>query len=199
MLKRVFDISFSIAALFVLGSIFLVAALWVKFNSPGPVFFRQLHVGQYGSEFSIYKFRNMQADAERVGPHITAGSDARITGSREFLRKYKIDEIPQFINVLMGTMSVVGSRPEIPRNVAYYRSELRESVLSIRAGITDRASIEFNAESEILGREMDLEKAYIEKILPIKLRYYAAYARHHSLWADLLIVAATLRAIVFRQ
>lgn len=199
MLKRVFDILFSTAALFVLSPILLVVALWVKFDSPGPVFFRQSRVGQHGREFRIYKFRTMQADAERVGPHLTAGSDARITRSGKFLRKHKIDEIPQFINVLMGTMSVVGPRPEIPRYVAFYPSELRDSVLSIRPGITDRASIEFKDESEILDRAEDPEKTYIETILPIKLRYYAAYARHRSLWVDLLIVVATLRAIVLRQ
>ena len=199
MLKRVFDILFSTGALFVLSPILLVVAFWVKCDSPGPVFFRQLRVGQHGRNFRIYKFRTMQADAEDVGPQITAGSDARITRSGKFLRKYKIDEFPQFINVLSGAMSVVGPRPEVPRYVALYPMELRELVLSVRPGITDQASIECKDESDILARAEDPEKAYVEKILPIKLRYYADYARHRSLWADFLIVVATFGAIFLRR
>lgn len=196
MLKRGFDIGFSAAVLLVLSPLLLAVALWVKLDSPGPVFFRQRRVGLRGREFLIYKFRTMRTDAEATGPQITIGADARITRSGVFLRKYKIDEFAQFINVLVGDMSVVGPRPEVPRYVALYPSGAREVVLSVRPGITDRASIEFRNESELLNRSNDPLQAYVNEVLPIKLDYYSKYVRERTFMGDLKIIGLTLLALV---
>lgn len=198
MLKRGFDIIFSAAVLLVLAPLLLAVALWVKIDSPGPVFFQQRRVGLRGREFLIYKFRTMGTDAEARGPQITIGADARITRSGAFLRKYKIDEFAQFINVLIGDMSVVGPRPEVPQYVAIYPSGTREIVLSVRPGITDRASIEFKDENNILGKAPDPHQAYVIEVLPIKLRYYTAYVQQRSFFGDLKIIFATLVALVRR-
>lgn len=198
MLKRGFDIFFSALALLLLAPLLLGVALWVKLDSHGPVFFRQRRVGLRGREFLIYKFRTMGADAEARGPQITIGADARITRSGSFLRKYKMDELAQFINVLIGDMSVVGPRPEVPQYVALYPSHVREIVLSVRPGITDRASIEFKDENEILGKAPDPHQAYVNEVLPIKLGYYMAYVQQRSFAGDLQIIFATLAA-VFRS
>ena len=141
MSKRLFDIAFAGLALLLLCPVLLAVALWVRLDSPGPVFFRQQRVGQGGRPFSIYKFRTMHTGAEAVGPQITVGQDARITRAGTWLRRSKLDELPQFLNVLRGDMSVVGPRPEVPRYVAHYPADLRDKVLSVRPGITDIASI----------------------------------------------------------
>ncbi|MEO8057356.1 MAG: sugar transferase [Burkholderiales bacterium] len=188
MLKRAFDIFFSAGALLVLSPLLLLVALWVKINSPGPVFFRQRRVGRGGSEFQIYKFRTMATDAETRGPQITVGADARITRPGAFLRKYKIDELPQFINVLLGDMSVVGPRPEVPRYVALYPPDVRDLVLSVRPGITDLASIEYRDENELLGRSADPERTYIDEVMPAKLAYCERYVREQNFKGDLEII-----------
>lgn len=199
MAKRIFDIFFAGVALVVLAPALLAIALWVKLDSPGPVFFRQVRVGRRGREFRIYKFRTMQPNAERVGPQITVGADARVTRSGAFLRKSKLDELPQFINVLLGDMSVVGPRPEVPRYVACYPAHLADLVLSVRPGITDRASIEYRDENELLGASSDPEATYVEQILPVKLAYYADYAVNHSLWSDIRIVLCTVAAVFSKR
>ena len=196
MLKRGFDIFFSASVLLTFAPVLLVVALWVKLDSAGPVFFRQRRVGLRGREFLIYKFRTMATDAESRGPQITAGADARITRAGVVLRKYKIDELAQFINVLIGDMSVVGPRPEVPQYVALYPSAAREIVLSVRPGITDRASIEFKDESDILGKAPDPHLAYVREVLPIKLDYYTAYVRRQSFLEDLKIILATVVAVL---
>ena len=198
MLKRAFDIVFSVAVLLILAPVLFVVALWVKLDSPGTVFFRQLRVGLRGHEFLIYKFRTMATDAEANGPQITIGADARITRSGAFLRKYKIDEFAQFINVLLGDMSVVGPRPEVPQYVALYPRGLREIVQSVRPGITDRASIEFKDENDILGRSADPHCAYVNEVLPIKLDYYREYVLQRSFFGDLRIIFATMAAVLHR-
>lgn len=198
MLKRAFDILFSASVLLVFAPLLLAVALWVKLDSSGPVFFRQQRVGLRGREFLIYKFRTMSTDAEARGPQITVGADARITRSGVFLRKYKLDELAQFINVLGGDMSVVGPRPEVPQYVARYPSAIREVVLSVRPGITDRASIEFKDESVILGKASDPYQAYVSEVLPIKLRYYTAYVEQRSFFGDLKIIFATMFAVLHR-
>lgn len=196
MLKRGFDIVFSVAVLLLLAPLLLAVALWVKLDSPGPVFFRQRRVGLRGREFLIYKFRTMSTNAEAVGPQITIGADARITHSGALLRKYKIDEFAQFINVLIGDMSVVGPRPEVPQYVALYPCGTREIVLSVRPGITDRASIEFRDESNILNKSKDPLHAYVQDVLPIKLAYYTAYVRERTFMGDLRIICMTLVALL---
>lgn len=191
MLKRAFDLVFSSVALLILAPLLLAVAGWIRFDSPGPVFFRQVRVGRDGREFRIYKFRTMRVDAERRGPQITVGVDPRITGPGHLLRKYKLDELPQFLNVLLGDMSVVGPRPEVPRYVALYPAQLRGCVLSVRPGITDLASIEYRDENDLLGRSTNPERTYVEQVLPAKLALCERYVRSRSFTGDLRIILRT--------
>ncbi len=199
MLKRLFDIGFSALALLIVAPLLLLAALWIKLDSPGPVFFRQVRVGRQGREFRIYKFRTMRTDAERRGPQITVGVDARITSSGHFLRRYKLDELPQFLNVLLGDMSVVGPRPEVPRYVAMYPAGQRETVLRVRPGITDIASLEYKDENELLGRSDDPERTYVEQVMPAKLALCERYVLERSFLGDLRIIARTLGVFLPRH
>jgi lipopolysaccharide/colanic/teichoic acid biosynthesis glycosyltransferase len=195
MSKRLFDLLAAGAGLVLLAPLLLVMALWIKLDSPGPVLFRQQRIGRHGVPFDIYKFRTM-ADRPDAGRQLTVGRDPRITRAGHFLRRSKLDELPQLLNVLQGTMSLVGPRPEVPRYVACYPPEARKAVLSVAPGITDLASILYKEESEILGRAADPERAYIETILPVKLAYYQRYVRERSFWLDLRIIFQTLAAIV---
>lgn len=196
MSKRLFDMAFSALALVLLAPLLVAMAAWIRFDSPGSIFFRQTRIGREGQPFRIYKFRTMQVGADAAGPAITVGEDERITRAGHWLRRTKLDELPQFINVLAGDMSIVGPRPEVPCYVALYPAELRDTVLSMRPGITDLASIEFRDESTLLGCSSDPERTYVEQILPVKLRYAADYASSHSLWGDLQIVARTAAALL---
>lgn len=196
-MKRLFDLLFAGTALVVLAPALLAMALWIKWDSPGPVFFRQLRVGRHGREFFIYKFRTMRTDAERLGPQITIGADARITRSGHVLRKYKLDELPQFINVLIGDMSVVGPRPEVPRYVAHYTDAQRDVVLSVRPGITDLASIEYRDENALLGASKDPQATYIEVVMPAKLALCERYVRTRSFWGDIAIIVRTAKTAFF--
>lgn len=196
MSKRIFDLVFASAGLIVLAPVFAAIALWIKFDSPGPVFFRQVRVGQHGKPFRIHKFRTMDHDPSPGQPSaLTIGADPRITRSGRFLRKHKLDELAQLIDVVQGKMSLVGPRPEVPKYVAHYPDALREIVLSVKPGITDEASLRFKDESDILGRSPAPEHTYVEEILPAKLELYARYAREHSLFGDCRIVLRTLRAL----
>lgn len=194
--KRTFDLLASTLGLLALAPFLLLVAVAIKLDSPGPVFFRQERVGRLGSVFRIHKFRTMVTDAERRGLQITVGADARVTVVGAFLRRYKLDELPQLIDVLMGNMSLVGPRPEVPRYVALYPDDVRRIVQSVRPGITDLASIEFKAENDILGHAKDPHRAYVEEILPIKLRYYVDYVQGRSFWGDMKIILRTLLAIM---
>jgi len=196
MAKRLFDIAFALLALLLLGPLLLLVALWVRLDSPGPVFFRQQRVGRGGQLFDIVKFRTMRTGAEAMGPQITVGQDTRITHAGAWLRRSKVDELPQFINVLRGDMSVVGPRPEVPRYVALFPADVRQAVLSVRPGITDLASIEFRDESALLAQSQDPERTYVEQILPAKLRHAQEYVRTRSLWLDLRIIARTVLAVL---
>lgn len=196
MLKRLLDIVASGSALLVLGPMLLAIALWVRWDSAGGALFRQERVGRHGRSFHIYKFRSMHTGADRAGPAITVGEDARITRAGHWLRHSKLDELPQLFNVLKGDMSLVGPRPEVPRYVAMYPAELSAIVLSVRPGITDLASIAFRNESALLAQSADPERTYVEDILPVKLDYAARYARDHSLWQDLRILAQTVHAVL---
>lgn len=196
MLKRLFDLIFTIPGIIILSPVLLVLAIWVHFDSNGPIFFRQERVGRYGVSFRIFKFRTMVVDAEKQGKQITVGADKRVTRSGEVLRHYKLDELPQLFNVILGDMSLVGPRPEVPRYIAEYTEEERQEVLSVRPGITDNASIEFRSENEILGRADDPEYAYIHEVLPIKIKYYREYVQNHSVWGDFIIILKTFKAIV---
>ena len=198
MLKRLFDIVFAALALLLLCPLLLAVALWVRLDSPGPVLFRQRRVGRGGRPFDIFKFRTMAAGAEAMGPQITVGADTRITRAGAWLRRAKLDELPQFYNVLRGDMSVVGPRPEVPRYVALYPPEVRTAVLSVRPGITDLASIVYRDESALLARSADPERTYVEQILPAKLDYALQYMRSHTLWLDLRIIGWTVLAVLGR-
>lgn len=193
--KRAFDIVFSLIGLIFLAPIFLFIAVWIKLDSPGPVFFRQKRVGLNQKDFFIHKFRTMYTDAEKRGLQITVGVDPRITKVGHFLRKYKIDEFPQFIDVFLGDMSVVGPRPEVPKYVAKYPEEKRNKLFTMRPGITDWASVKFKDENQILGHAADPEKAYVEEILPIKISYYEKYFEEASITTDLKIILLTLKEV----
>ena len=193
MIKRLFDIATAAVGLALLAPLFALVALWIKLDSTGPVFFRQQRVGRFGKPFNIIKFRTMSA---RTGPalQLTVGADCRITRAGHLLRRYKIDELPQLINVLQGTMSLVGPRPEVPRYMACYPPDARAIVLSVAPGITDWASILYCEESQILGQAPDPERAYIDTILPIKIGYYVRYVQERNFWTDMRIIFGTLVA-----
>jgi lipopolysaccharide/colanic/teichoic acid biosynthesis glycosyltransferase len=196
MAKRLFDLIASLAALILLSPLLLGIALAIKLGSPGPVLFRQERVGRYGRPFRIRKFRTMVADAERTGPQLTRDADPRITRVGHFLRRHKLDELPQLLDVLRGDMSIVGPRPEVPRYVALYPPELRELVLSVRPGITDAASVTYRDESTQLAAGTDPERVYVESIMPHKLELCVEYVRNRSLGGDIRIVARTVAALL---
>ncbi|MES2150735.1 MAG: sugar transferase [Pseudomonadota bacterium] len=195
MSKRLFDLAAAALGLAVLAPLLLAIACWIKLDSPGPVLFRQQRVGRHGILFTIFKFRTMRADAEPAR-QLTVGQDERITRAGTCLRHHKLDELPQLWNVLEGSMSLVGPRPEVPRYVASYPPALRSVVLSVAPGITDWASIHFKEENAILGRASDPERAYLDTILPIKLEYYVRYVRERSFRTDLRIIVHTLAALL---
>jgi len=198
MAKRAFDLLGAGLALLLLAPLMLAIALLVKLDSPGPVFFRQQRVGRHGVPFRIHKFRSMVLDAALRGPALTVGADARITRVGRWLRRTRLDELPQFIDVLAGHMSLVGPRPEVPEYVAHYPAGLRERALSVRPGITSPASLMFLDESELLARAADPRREYIEVILPRKLQCAVDYAEKASLRSDLCVLLRTLRLLATR-
>ena len=198
MQKRLFDVLGAAVGLVLLAPLLLGIALWIKLDSRGPVFFRQQRVGRFGAPFHIHKFRSMCEDAPLAGPQITVGADPRITRAGRFLRRTKLDELPQLLDVLAGTMSLVGPRPEVPRYVALYPPAMRDKVLSVRPGITDPASIEYRDESMLLARAANPEQVYVEQIMPAKLRYAAEYVDHMSVINDVRLIGATLRSLFSR-
>jgi lipopolysaccharide/colanic/teichoic acid biosynthesis glycosyltransferase len=197
MIKRLFDFLFSLIGLLLLGFVFLLIASWIKIDSQGGVFFRQERVGLKGRIFKIHKFRSMYKDSESKGK-LTIGSDVRITKPGKFLRKYKIDELPQLIDVLLGKMSLVGPRPEVQEFIELYPIDIRSKVLSVRPGITDMASIEMIDENEILGKYKDVKQAYIDIILPIKQQHYVNYVDNQNILLDIKIIYLTFRKIFSR-
>ena len=194
MLKRIFDITLSLFGLIILLPFMLIIAILIKIDSKGPVFFKQIRVTKNGKEFKIFKYRTMRVGSDKYS-QITVGKDGRITKIGSFLRKYKLDEIPQLINVLIGDMSLVGPRPEVPKYVALYTDEQKE-ILKVRAGITDYASIEFSDENDLLASEEDPEKAYIEKIMPKKLELNKKYLSEISILTDIKIILLTIKKIL---
>lgn len=194
-MKRSFDFCLSLVALLILMPALVLIAAWVRLDSPGPVFFRQIRVGLRGVPFSIHKFRTMHVDPTRSGPQITIGSDPRVTRAGRFLRRYKLDELPQLIDVLVGRMSIVGPRPEVPRYMDAYPPEVRAKVLSVRPGITDWASLEFRDEARFLSESPDPEKTYVEVVLPLKQRHYLRYVADRSLYEDIRIIICTIAAV----
>jgi len=197
-IKRVFDIICALCGLIILSPVLLLIIVLIKLTSTGPVFFRQTRVGQYEKLFQIHKFRTMIVNAEASGLKITVGRDPRITSIGHFLRKTKLDELPQLIDVLMGTMSLVGPRPEVPEYVQYYTNEVKAIVLSVRPGITDWASIKMIDENDILARASDPQQAYIQQILPEKLAYAVRYVQTRSLRLDVYLILLTISKIFTR-
>ena len=192
---RFFDFILSLVGLVVLAPIFIVLAIWIKTDSKGPVFYKQVRVGQNGIDFGLFKFRTMVVDADKKGLITVGGRDPRITRSGYFIRKYKLDELPQLINVLVGDMSLVGPRPEVRKYVDLYTDE-QQKVLSVKPGITDYASIEYMDENEILGKSSDPEKTYIEEIMPEKIKYNMKYISNKSLFEYFKIILLTVLKIV---
>ena len=199
MAKRVFDLLIAGFAIVVLAPVLAAIALAVRLDSPGPVFYRQVRIGRHGVPFRIHKFRTMTHAEHEDGPQITVGADARITRVGAFLRRHKLDELAQLIDVLQGTMSLVGPRPEVPRYVALYPPELRDKVLSVRPGITDSASLLFRDESEQLARAADPEREYVQVVMPRKLALAAAYADEATLGVDVRILWRTARVLLLRR
>ncbi|MFY9311417.1 MAG: sugar transferase [Bacteroidia bacterium] len=195
-MKRLFDIILSIIGLIILAPFFIIIALLIVLDSRGGVFYRQVRVGLNGKDFYLFKFRSMRTDADKKGLLITVGGrDSRITRMGYFIRKYKVDELPQLINVLFGDMSLVGPRPEVRRYVDMYNEE-QKKVLTVKPGITDYASIEYSNENELLGKAADPEKVYIEEIMPAKLRLNLRYIAEQGLATDLKIIFKTIAKII---
>jgi lipopolysaccharide/colanic/teichoic acid biosynthesis glycosyltransferase len=189
--KRLFDVGATIAGLFVLWPVLLIVALLIKLDDGGSVFFRQERVGRAGRRFRVWKFRTMIPDAERRGGTLTVGDDPRTTRVGRWLRRSKVDELPQLFNVLAGDMSLVGPRPEVPRYVARYSADQRR-VLDLVPGITDPASIAYSRESELLARAPDPERYYVTAVMPDKIRINLTYAARATRWTDVKVVLETL-------
>jgi lipopolysaccharide/colanic/teichoic acid biosynthesis glycosyltransferase len=198
MSKRLFDVVSSAAGLIVLSPLMLIIALAVGLDSPGGILFRQDRVGRLGRTFKMLKFRSMRSIADHDGPLITRQGDPRITRVGAFLRRIKLDELPQLINVLRGDMSLVGPRPEVSRYIDMYPEEARRLVLSVRPGMTDEASIAFRNEEALLARASDAEAEYVRKILPRKIDMYVDYVKNRNFIGDLRILLRTLHSICFR-
>lgn len=194
-LKRIIDIVLSIIGIVVMAIPMIIIAIAIKLNSKGPVLFRQERVGKNFQHFKINKFRTMVTDAEKKGMQITVGKDNRITSVGNFLRKSKLDEFPQLFNVLFGEMSFVGPRPEVPKYVELY-DEYQKNVLKVKPGITDLASIEYRDESTVLAQSDDPEKAYIEEVLPTKLKLNMKYIKNMSVFYDFYLILKTLLRII---
>lgn len=194
-MKRLFDILVSGIGLICLSPLLLIVAIWIKLDSPGPVFYRQVRVGRYNKDFRIFKFRSMRIGSDKGSLVTIGGRDPRITRSGYFIRKFKIDELPQLINVLIGDMSLVGPRPEVRHYVNYWTAE-QMHVLDVRPGITDPASIKYRNENELLAQAEAPEKYYIEVIMQEKIKLYLEYTEKSSFWYDIKLIIQTFRVII---
>ena len=193
-LKRITDLIFAVILLVVLIIPIIIIAVAVKFTSKGPVFYRQVRVTTYGRKFKILKFRTMVENADKIGSLVTTDSDSRVTKVGRFLRKYRLDELPQIFNVLSGSMSVVGTRPEVPKYVEQYKPEYLATLL-IPAGITSLASIMYKDEEKLLKSEQDVDKVYIEKILPEKMEYNLQYTENFGFRSDFKLMFKTVKEV----
>ncbi|ONK21044.1 glycosyl transferase [Bacillus sp. VT-16-64] len=189
------DVILSLTGLVIISPLLFIISICIKLDSRGPVFFKQTRVGRHEEPFQIFKFRTMIVDAEKKGKQITVGKDSRITKTGQFLRKYKLDELPQLINVLIGDMSLVGPRPEVPKYTAYYTNE-QKRIFEIRPGITDYASIKYRNENEVLAKSEDPEKTYIEEVMRDKLSLNLKYLDQQSVINDVKIIFMTIIAIL---
>lgn len=194
-MKRLFDITASGLGLLVLSPLFLILAVWIKLDSPGPVFYRQVRVGRGNKDFRLFKFRSMRVGSDKKGLITVGGHDPRVTHSGYYIRKYKLDELPQLINVFIGDMSLVGPRPEVRKYVDLYTPE-QMRVLDVRPGITDMASIRYRNENELLEQAADPEQYYRDVVMQDKLRINLEYVADHSFIKDLKIIFMTFKAVV---
>lgn len=196
MMKRAFDILASGLGLLVLSPLFAILAIWIKCDSKGPVFYRQVRVGKNNKDFRLFKFRSMRPDSDKLGLITVGGRDPRVTRSGYYIRKYKLDEFPQLINVFMGDMSLVGPRPEVRNYVDMYSPE-QMRVLNIRPGITSLASIRYRNENDILAAAQDPDQTYIEQVMPDKLAIDLEYVGKANLWTDIKLIFSTFKAILY--
>ena len=197
MLKRTFDFLASLFGLLLLSPLILCIAVWVKCDSKGPIFYRQVRVGKDGREFKLLKFRSMRMGADRAGLLTLGDRDPRVTRSGFWLRKTKLDELPQLFNVLVGDMSLVGPRPEVPKSVALYTPEQRE-ILSVRPGITDAASVEMRNEAELMAQQADPEAYYVNVQIPMKIKLAKEYIAQQSFLSDLKLIVRTI-GVMFKR
>ena len=195
MLKSVFDRLVAAILLVVLSPIFLLLAVWIKLDSEGPIFFRQERVTQYGKSFRIYKFRTMVQNAEQLGTQVTSKDDMRVTSVGQALRKCRLDELPQLINILEGTMSFVGTRPEVPRYVAAYTDEMKATLL-LPAGVTSVASIRYKDEDILLDAADDVDDCYIHNVLPAKMEWNLRSLKEFSFIGELKVMVETVLAVI---
>lgn len=193
--KRVFDILLSLVLLVLLSPVMLILALAIRLDSPGEVLFRQVRVTQYGQEFRIFKFRTMVANAQQLGTQVTVQGDMRITRVGKLLRKCRLDELPQLLNILMGQMSFVGTRPEVPRYVRQYTPQMLATLL-LPAGVTSQASIRYKDEDRLLDSSADPDRTYVEQVLPGKMEYNLNSLLDFSLWQDLKTMVQTVGAVL---
>ena len=194
-MKRIFDIVASGLGLLALCPLFIVLAVWIKLDSSGPIFYRQIRVGRHNRDFKLFKFRSMRVGADKQGLITVGGHDSRITRSGYFIRKYKLDELPQLINVFTGDMSLVGPRPEVRKYVEMYTPE-QMHVLDVRPGITDMASILYRNENELLAQADDPDKYYVEVVMQDKLRINLEYVARHSFIYDIKLIFRTFWTII---
>ena len=194
-MKRLFDIVASGLGLIVLSPLFLILAIWIKLDSKGPVFYRQVRVGKDNKDFRIFKFRSMWVGSDKGSLVTIGGRDPRVTRSGYWIRKFKLDELPQLINVFIGDMSLVGPRPEVRHYVDYWTPE-QMHVLDVRPGITDPASIKFRNENELMEQAEDPEKYYIEVIMQEKIKLYLEYVKNHSFGGDIGLIFKTFWTII---
>ena len=194
-MKRIFDIVMSGLGLICLSPLFLVLAVWIKSDSSGPVFYRQIRVGRGNKDFRLFKFRSMRPDSDKLGLITVGGHDPRVTRSGYYIRKYKLDEFPQLINVFVGDMSLVGPRPEVRKYVDLYTPE-QLRVLNVRPGITSLASIRYRNENEILAKADDPDKTYVEQIMPDKIAIDLEYVENASLTNDIKLIFKTFGEII---
>ena len=197
-LKRIFDVTVSAVMLLLLSPVFLILAIAIKLDSPGPVFYRQVRVTQYGKTFRIFKFRSMVTNADKIGTQVTVGNDSRITRIGKFIRKCRLDELCQLIDIFRGTMTFVGTRPEVPKYVASYTPEMMATLL-LRAGVTSEASILYKDEDALLSGAQDVDKVYVEEVLPGKMRHNLYAIRHFSFWSDIATMFRTVFAVLGKE
>ncbi|WP_455012284.1 sugar transferase [Mogibacterium timidum] len=193
--KRIFDFAISLLMTIILSPILLVLIILIKLDDPGPAFFRQVRITTYGRAFRIFKFRTMVVNAEELGTQVTKENDPRVTRIGNKLRKYRLDELPQLLNIITGDMSFVGTRPEVPRYVNCYSEEMLATLL-LPAGVTSEASIMYKDENELIGNAEEPDKVYVEKVLPDKMRYNLDALRNFSFWCELKTMFRTIGAVL---